>query len=195
MNTKITNFANINTNMIKSIFLLFLAVSGNYVGSTLSCKTQWHMSNNMVIKQMIIVMMIYFTLNITSSDNPYPIEVAKKTLFIWITYIILSKTDSRFTLTGIILLIAFYVLTNFSDYENGQLQSKIENSLDNKEKIIKIHTDKISMYEKGQQLLFFIFIGVVIIGFLIYMTEKRKEYGSKFNFSTFLLGVVECKNT
>lgn len=186
MNNEITNYASTHSGMIKSVFLLLLVVFGNFTAETLSCDIQSKLIDNMAIKYLIIFMIIYFTLNITSSNTPHPIDVAKKTVIIWITYIIFTHMTIGFTLTGLVLLMIFYILTNLIDYEKGQLVN-LENQT-----IIK--NDNIMLYEKGQHITFFIFVCILLIGFIINMVEKRKEYGSEFNISTFILDMPMCKN-
>lgn len=181
MSTGVSNFVNANSSMIKSIFLLVLAISGNFVGETLSCKTQYHMSNNMVIKHMVILMLIYFTLNFTSSDTPHPMEVAKKTVMIWVIFIMFTKMPVSYTLSGFLTLILFFVLTNLVEYE--------ENNQDDTE---QTQTTKVLLYHRGQQILFFIFLGILITGFTTYIMDKREEYGDSFNMQKFLLGVTQC---
>ena len=44
--------------IIKGIFLLILAVAGNFVAETLGCKTQKLLSNNMLSKHIIIILTI-----------------------------------------------------------------------------------------------------------------------------------------
>ena len=173
------NFVSNNSAMIKSIFLLVLAVSGNFVGETLSCKTQYHMSNNMAIKHMVILMLIYFTLNFTSSETPHPLEVAKKTALIWVVFVMFTKMTVEYTLAGFLVLIAFFVLTNLVDYEETQSSEEKQCSY-------------VNLYKKGQQVLFFVFLGVLAKGFTKYMTEKRAEYGDSFKMQKFLLGVTQC---
>ena len=51
---------NIN-DIIKSIFLLLLAISGGYVAQTLGCKTQKLLTENMYVKHIVILLVIYFT--------------------------------------------------------------------------------------------------------------------------------------
>jgi Ca2+/Na+ antiporter len=182
MNAEISNFVNSNSSMIKSIFLLILAVSGNFVGETLSCKTQYHMSNNMVIKHMVILMLIYFTLNFTSSATPHPLEVAKKTAMIWVVFVMFTKMPVSYTLAGFLVLITFFVLTNLVEYEENKEQENTESKQSN----------NVPVYEKGQQILFFIFLGILVAGFTTYMLEKRAEYGDKFEMNKFLLGVHQC---
>lgn len=67
-----------NNAMVKGIFLLILAVSGNYVAETIGCQTARNLTSNMLFKHAIILMMIYFTLNFTSVNNPNPMDMFKK---------------------------------------------------------------------------------------------------------------------
>ena len=179
------NFVSNNSAMVKSIFLLVLAVSGNFVGETLSCKTQYHMSNIMAVKHLVILMLIYFTLNFTSSETPHPLEVAKKTALIWVVFVMFTKMTVKHTLAGFLVLIAFFVLTNLVDYEEVHADKKQNGKVVKKGNII-------NLYKKGQQGLFFVFLVVLVSGFTSYMMEKRAEYGDRFEMQKFLLGVTQC---
>ena len=66
---------NIIINLTTGLFLLFLALGGNFLAETLGCKTQKILSENMVVKQLFIIMMIYFTINFTSNDNEKSITI------------------------------------------------------------------------------------------------------------------------
>ena len=179
------NFVSNNSAMIKSIFLLVLAVSGNFVGETLSCKTQYHMSNNMAVKHLVILMLIYFTLNFTSSETPHPLEVAKKTALIWVVFVMFTKMTVKHTLAGFLVLIAFFVLTNLVDYEEAHADEKQDGK-------VVVKSNRVDLYKKGQQGLFFVFLVVLVSGFTSYMMEKRAEYGNRFEMQKFLLGVTQC---
>ena len=51
-------FENITINdIIKSIFLMLLAISGGYVAQTLGCKTQNLLTNNLYVKHIVIIML------------------------------------------------------------------------------------------------------------------------------------------
>ena len=47
--------------MIISIFLIITAVGGNFLAETLSCQSQALLSNNMYAKNILIVLLIYFS--------------------------------------------------------------------------------------------------------------------------------------
>ena len=52
-----------NDEYIKGIFLLALGVSGNFVAETLGCQTQKLLTESMLAKQSVILMMIYFAID------------------------------------------------------------------------------------------------------------------------------------
>ena len=73
-------FENIN-DIIKSIFLMLLAISGGYVAQTLGCKTQNLLTNNLYVKHIVIIMLIYFTSSVFG-ETKNPNESFKITVLI-----------------------------------------------------------------------------------------------------------------
>ena len=45
-------------------FLLFLAVSGNFIAETLGCETQFLFSNNLIFKQIIVFLVLFLLLTL-----------------------------------------------------------------------------------------------------------------------------------
>jgi hypothetical protein len=54
-------------------------------------------------------------------------------------------------------------------------------------------TEKIEKYKNYQKILVKLSLLVTILGFLVYLGEKKYEYGNSFKFSTFISGVIKCK--
>ena len=102
--------------LANGIFLLLLAVSGNFVAETLGCKTQYALSNNMYLKNLVILFMIYFTINFTSDDVSHPLHTLQGTVIIWIFFVLFSRMRPMYTLAVIILLLITYILNNFRKY-------------------------------------------------------------------------------
>lgn len=173
----------INPNLLKAVLLLTLAVSGNFVGNTLSCKTQFYMTNNMVVKHLVLLFIIYFTLSFTSTDNN-PIEFMKTTGIIWVAYLLFTKQNIQFTGVSAILLFATYVIDTFVSYYKTKKEETNGNELDN----------KIDNLTKARTFSFYGGIILIIIGFCYYMYEKYMEYGSNFNPLTFILGKTQCNS-
>ena len=57
--------------------LLIRSVSGNYIAETLSCSTRYILTHNMLAKQIMILFMIYFTINFTSDTVIEPVKQMK----------------------------------------------------------------------------------------------------------------------
>ena len=158
-----------NTDIIKGIFLLVLVVAGNYVGETLGCQTQNAMTDSVYVKHAIILMLIYFTINFTSSDNPHPFNMIKKTLIIWAMYLMFSRMDSGFTLSAVVLLMVYYILSNFTDYHTTVYRNEIESADTAKEKngLEQDYYLIEKQYQDLREYILYVLIIVVIIGFAL----------------------------
>lgn len=177
-----------NQKLLKSVILLFLAVSSNFVGNTLGCKTQYHMTNNMYVKHIVLFIIIYFTLNFTSNDKENPLEMLKNAIIIWICFVLFTKTNLTFKMISALLFIGTYILDNFIDYYN----KLIEESKSKKEKLKLIET-----HEKLIKIRYWTFrggLGSLVVGFFVYFKEKKDEYSDRFDMIDFILGKPTCKS-
>ena len=79
----------VKQNLMKGLFLLILAISANFVGNLLGCKTQKTLTENMLAKHGVLLFLIYFTVDLTSEEVIHPLENFKYTVLLWIFYIFL----------------------------------------------------------------------------------------------------------
>lgn len=166
-------------NNILGIFLLILAVSGNFIAETLGCKTQKLLSGNMFAKNIVIILITYFSLGLSNSDEVVsPLINFQNALLIWVSFVIFNKMSLLFTLTAFALLTIKLVLFNYIDYYKKKGKNE----------------DKIVQLESTYNHLFNANIGVVIVGFLLYLKKQYKEHYKNFNVVTFLFGSVKCKS-
>ena len=166
----------INIETLKSIFLLFLVVSGNYVGELLGCKTRGIFTNNIYTKHLIIIFLIYFTLDFIEKKKKHPIDILKKTIIIWILFIVSTKTYYIFTFMFILFLFCLYVIDEYEVYL--------------KENNIKYNKNNIDKTRTYLEYLSFI---MLIIGFVIYFIKQKKEK-KNFSYLKFFFWTVTCKN-
>ena len=173
-----------------SLFLLFLAVSGNFVAETLGCKLQNLLSNNMYAKHLVIFFMIYFTLNYSKEEAPHPVDSLLSTVLLYIFFVLFGRIPLSVFIITTALLITTYVLNNYRDHYRG-LSKKQDNDNDN-------HNDKFTLLDdklkNTQLILLTITAGLIIIGNIAYFILKKKEYGKSFNFLTFIFGHTHCRN-
>jgi hypothetical protein len=186
---ELNNFFKYNPNLLKSILLLVLAVSGNFVGNTLGCKTQYHMTNNMYVKHALLIFITFFTLNYTASENENPSMQILRAFIIWVCYLLFTKQNITFTGLSAGILILTYVIDTFSSY-----YTKISEDKELGEKVKKENKEKADTLNKFKNYSFKAGILTIIIGFSLYFREKYTEYGNDFNILTFIFGKTTCKS-
>jgi hypothetical protein len=171
----------ISPDIIKSLLLLILAVGGNFIAQTLSCKTQKILTENMIVKHLITIFILYFAIGfVNSNTSEHPLIIIRKTVGIYILFLLFTKMDINFTIIVFILFIISYGLISFIDYYNAQNtpeDSKIAKTLIN-----------------IQQVLTIIIIIITIIGFIIYFKRKYTEYSNNWSTIKFIFGVLKCKS-
>lgn len=170
-------------NIFRSLLLLTLAVSGNFVGSTLSCQVQYQMTNNVFIKHVIILFIIYLTLTVLDpyAGNKSPVYSVKNTLIIWAFYIMFTKQDLFYSSLSIVLLAIAYISDQFVMYYD-----KINKDTNPEKKQTANIAKSMRNFSFGGSAL------VIIVGFASYLISKQNEYGDKFDITKFIFGTPIC---
>ena len=165
---------------IKGIFLLILAVAGNFVAETLGCKTQQLLSNNMLSKHIVIILILYFAVDFpTGSDPNHPVMNATIALSIYVLFVLFTKMSLTFTLVVFALLTFTYVSTSFINYYEKK---------DPKNELIQhLHTARKGLYIG--------MIAVIILGFSLYFRKQRRDYSKNWSTQKFIFGVNKCKSS
>jgi hypothetical protein len=134
---------------ISGIFLLFSLVLSNYIDSTLGKRVNKIIQNNYAAKLAIVYILIYFTINFTSSDNNHIIEHFQNTTMIFILYILFTKINLYISLFLFGLFILNFIINKHIEY----LEKLKKNTQDyeiysnNNTKIIIIITISAFIYE------------------------------------------------
>jgi hypothetical protein len=161
-------------NTIHALLLLLLAVMGNYVAETLSCQVQNVLTTSMLAKNFVIFCLIYFTTTLTSKTMEHPGTTLKRSSILWLTFMVVTKTNIYFSTIIFMLLMCIFVLKNFENYYK---------KTKNKEKELLMIKSK-GMGEK-------VFIGTTLVGFITYFYKQYKER-KNFSFFKFIMGVSQC---
>lgn len=165
-----------NDEYIKGIFLLALGVSGNFVAETLGCQTQKLLTNSMLAKQSVILMMIYFAIDFGAAANQSPFKNLAVTLGIYILFLMFTKMNIYFTLSTFSLLaLVYFINSNINFYKDDSKQKNVVKDLE----IVK-------------KILYLLIIGLIIPGFIIYYLEQRKDHGKDWDPMKFIFGVTNC---
>ena len=161
-------------NILKSLFLLIVAVSGNFVAETLGCKTQKLLTENMVAKQSVILLILYFTLSFFSSISP--VKNMYNTLFIWIMYLLFTKMNIEFTMLAFLLLSTNYIIYTYVDFYKKNNKNP----------------DMVKKLQYTFSLLNKFLIVFIIIGFLLYFKKQYSDHSGDWSTTKFIFGNVQC---
>ena len=157
----------------KSIFILYLIISGNFLASLFGCKTQKALNTSMWLKHLLGFMTMYFFIVLVDSKSNNPIKQLLFTLLFYFIFLLTTRMDYKWWIGFIIGLSIIYILQVFKDNDNTNEKER----------------EQIETYQKY---LTYIVGIIIVIGVLIYYGKKKIEYGEKFNNFTFFLGKPKC---
>ena len=144
---------------LKSIFFLLLGVSSNFIGDTFGCQLQKTLSENLMSKQVLIFLTIYFGLDLSSATKLDPKNGVLLSAFIYIFYLVFTHMDHRVTIVSFCLLASIYFFDKYIDFYKKTLTEK------------KLKTIR---YIKNQFII--LLITTVVIGFLLQLNLRYKEF-------------------
>ena len=166
-----------------SVFVLLLIISGNFLGELMPCRVREELSSNMILKHffgyLTLVFFAIVTVFKTSSMN-----ILLLSLLVYLYFIVLSKTNWRFWIVVVFLLGISYIIHVWG------LTYKKEQS---KEGEVKIEDSIINMLPTIQLSFVWLASFLTVIGSIVYMGNKKKEYGKDFSYMYFFLGKPECR--
>lgn len=158
---------------VKAIFLLLLAVLGNFVAETIGCGTQRIMSKNMVYKHAVIFCMIYFTLGFVDSAAPHPGYQLLSAAAVYAMFVCFTKMENYMTGMALFILMANYMFGNFARYYRDK-------------GVMGLGAGAI------EKILFVLLNATVLFGFGQYALRQRREHAKHWSTAKFWFGVPTC---
>lgn len=161
----------------KSLFVLYLLISGNFLANLLGCKIQYLFTHDMFIKHLLGYMTLYFFIISVDeqSVNKHPAVQMSIALSIYAAFILTTRMEYKWWTVFIVLSMFTYILQVYISNNNTSEETKA--------KLIPI-----------QKFVIYTSVAVVITGFVVYLGYKKIEYKGKFDFFTFLIGKPNCAN-
>lgn len=166
-------------NAIQGIFLLILAVSGNFVAETLGCKTQKLLTENMFAKHFVLFFILFFSIDFVKSDtNMHPKDILSLTILVYIIFILFTKMNIYFTVVVFAFLMLLYTTQTFINYYKDSPNPK------NREFVKKLIA--------RQKFQYIFVILIILIGFLQYSLKQYKDHRKNWSTLTFIFGKPTC---
>lgn len=156
-------------------------ISSNFLTEIFPCRFQKLLSSNNYIKHIFgyLTLVFFVSLNV-NNINTNLWDLFHNSFYLYLGFMILPKTNIIFFITILILLGLLYVIHLKKTIE---LQKNDEGSKQNIKQL-----DKYSYYIQVKIIILLSF------GFIIYLGEKKYEYGNEFKYNNFLIGKPNCIN-
>ena len=169
-----------------SVFVVLLIISGNFLGELMPCRVRKELSENMWLKHFFGYLTLVFFAVLTVFKNS-SINVLILSFIIFLYFLLLSKTNWRFWMAVIFLLgIAYFIYVWKSSVYDVMVQNNDTIYIEST-KGLKTIADTI---QNVAVILAFI---LTIIGVIVYLGNKKREYGKDFSYVYFYLGKPQCR--
>jgi len=158
------------------LFVLYLVISSNFLAPTFNCRVQQLFNTSMFMKHILgFLTLVFFVViaGVTEALSFTNLMLMSAGLYAW--FIVSTRVHLHTWLLLITLLGIIYIL---------DLYQKKTTTPDAK---------RDAMISNAKKLLSLLALIVTLVGFVIYLGEKRIEYGAEFNIMKFILGNPECK--
>lgn len=169
------------------LYALLVGAMGAFMAKSLSCETQHTLNNNMYVKNILILLVIFIGVNAASVENLHPANAFIKSFIVWLLFIGFNRMGSFSTSTAIVLIVMLFIIKSYKDYLEGELkESKVLHEK------IKEESDKIG---NAEMILLLGLITNIIIGVYMYWDDNKPKDASMYDFTEFMMGVPKCEKS
>lgn len=163
-------------NILPGFLLLFLAISGDFIGDKFSCIIKNTLRNNYIYKNILLFLLIYFTLYFCETTSENPLASFIKALVIYIFCLFYVKQLPVTLIITLALLVAAFVAEQYKDHQQVNDYKINETVID----IIQIVAGALTLI-------------ITLIGFCIYYVKINKNKTQKIKFFEYMFGGTGCK--
>jgi hypothetical protein len=176
------------------IFLIYVVVTSGYINEILSCQMRRFLRESRLFRHILGVVMVFVFIMLeggwsfnadldAQGDNNWSsghvLHTAIMAVGIYIVFLLSSKSRLTPNLIFFTLVLVLYFINTYRNYLNAR------------KLITPEENERILMASKG---LFIVCLAVLSYGFADYIVFQQKEYGHRFEWTTFLLGSSKCKH-
>ena len=168
-------------NVLPGFLLLLLAICGNFLGTTFSCELQKLLHSNYYFKNILIFVLLYFTIYFSEYKPEHPSISIVKTIIIYIYYCIFTKQSPQTLLLSLLLLVVAFICEQYKDYvTDGNSDIFI-----NQSNTDKIHIAQITLLSCAAALTLYGFISS-------YLKFTKNPANKSITFLNYFFGAVAC---
>lgn len=164
-----------STNSLSSMYLWVIF---GYLASLINCDLQRFVHKHPMVLHIIGLTAFFFLFTLLDSKNDVGLGwIWLKTLFIYILFIMMTKSKYYFIIPVMILLLADQSLKKHLAYKTKDTKDPVL------EKRIKLASSIMNI----------VIISLITIGCFHYMYLQKREYKKEFSLIKFFIGTTKCK--
>lgn len=167
-------------NITKGIFLLILAVSGGFISEILGCRSQKLLSENMILKHLILLTILYFAFDFVKSESEiHPSYVFGYSIIAYVLFIMYTKMNIYFTIIVFILFLVIHVNQNLINYYSTGKNKNYE---------------RLKYYKQLRTFFVFSILILIITGFINYALFQYNDKKANWSTIDFIFGIPKCNS-
>ena len=173
-----------------AIFIIMLIISGNSLAELFPCRIQKMLKENIYVKHLVGFLTLFFFGVLTIPDLAN-VDGMINCFLLYFIFLITSHVDYKIWIVLFVLYAIMYLLhlikQDYTKIKDGTKKMNTSNEV--------MIFNKISMEQinKIQTFVITLITLLTIVGFIIYMGDKKLEYGKKFKYSIFFTGKTHCQ--
>lgn len=175
------------TTSCKPIFVLYLLIAANFLGTLFGCHTQRLLQENQIIRHSVGFITLYtFAMTLGDAERSKTARLMRLplTLAIYVTFVLSTKMQFKWWVAFIALLLLANILQIVHDEVGNASDTNPDGWTPEQNCAIRI----------TQAVTLCIAAVTIVVGFIGYMHDKQQEYKDNFDIISFILGHPECKN-
>lgn len=179
---------------IESLFIFLLVISGNFLAELFPCRFQKRLTDIIALKHFFgFLTLLFFVVLQTPLGQFKLITAFKNTSGLYLIFLALINSHYSTFIISMCLLTISYILTLKRKENNTNLDKIVETGYEEQEQELELQQSNGNMVVVQKYLHILVLLSIVV-GFLSYLGSKKSEYGSKFNYFTFIFGKTKCAN-
>jgi len=164
----------------RNLFILYLVLAGQFLSPLFPCNTSRLFMDSMWLRHILgfLTLVFFIVATDTELDDYIPLgTVLTSSVLIYLWFLVSSKMTANWWLGLVVLLAILYMIDLYQERQIKE-DPRMRQSLALAKNVIL-----------GLSLV------LTLIGFLIYVGEKKLDYKGKFDYMTLILGTSTCKGT
>jgi hypothetical protein len=162
-----------------AIVTLYLIIAANFMVPLFSCKLQSALEESILLRHLTGFLTMVFFVRLTSTSKPTFLNLLSSSAIVYAWFLATTRMNLELWIVAALIAMSLFLIYIY------------ETTIDqDKEKKTSIET-LLPNIKRG---LIQGLVVVTVIGVILYMGEKRLEYGKKFDLYTFIVGQTKCRH-